>query len=117
MKALALIYLILLGGGFFYSWAEYPIMKITTDVAMSAIETDFLREDLSAAEKKSFEFYARWIKENQDGVSKAWSNASASIFYLFMGTLVLNLVNLITLIKEWVKGRKNKVEQVAAQNP
>ena len=110
MKILVLIYLILIGGILFYSWAEYPLMKMTTDMAISAIEEQFLRENLSAKEKESFDFYARWIRGNQSGLANAWNNMSSALFYLFIATMILNLFNLGCIIKDALKNKK-KAEQ------
>ncbi|GEM_PF-5640977 len=106
MKILALIYLILLGGVWLYSWGEYPLMKMTTEMAVSAIENNYVREDLTDEEVESLDFYTSWIRANQTGVNRAWSNASSSILYLFLATLVLNLYNLAAILFRFFKNRK-----------
>jgi len=111
MKILALVYLVLLAGAWVYSWSEYPIMKMTTELAMDSIERDFLRDDLSEEERNSYDFYARWIEGNQSGVNRAWGHASSSLFYMLVGTLILNLFNLFAIIKERLNKRKHKAEQ------
>ena len=100
MKSLAFIYLLLLAGVLLYSWGSYPIMKMPTDEAVRSIENNFLRKDLTLDEQSSFDFYSRWIRGNQDGVSRAFSNASSAISLLFYATLILNIYNLVTYLKK-----------------
>ena len=89
-------------------------MKMTTEMAMDSIERDFIREDLSEEERKSYDFYARWIKGNQSGLNRAWGHASSSIFHMLVGTLILNLFNLFVIVKERLNKRKYKAEQGSA---
>jgi hypothetical protein len=94
MKVLAFIYLIVIGGILLHSLSEYPLIKIPTDSAMSVIEDQFLRKDLSTPEKASYDFYANVIKRNQRGLFKSWNRTYSSLFYLFIATLIVNLIHL-----------------------
>ena len=111
MKILAFVYLLFIGGALIYSWAKYPIMKMLTDMAVSAIEERFIRDDLSPDEKEAFDSYAQSISWNQRGLSRAWENASASMLWLFGGTLLLNLVNIGCLVRSYFKKRRAKSKQ------
>jgi hypothetical protein len=83
-------------------------MKVKTGWAVSTIETQYLRGDLTTEERDSFEFFKGWILSNQQVTSEMLGSVKVVGIALGATLLVQNLVLLFIL-----KG-KRRAEQDAA---
>ena len=53
---------------------QFPITKVKTDWAVTTIERSFLRTDLTDEEKRSFDFFKRWIVWNEESATDMLNN-------------------------------------------
>ena len=86
---------------------QFPIMKIRTDWAISTVETEFLRRDLTSEEKKSFEFFKGWILSNQRTTSEMLGNVKVAGITLGATLLIQNLV-LLSILKSQLNRRTSR---------
>jgi hypothetical protein len=89
---------------------QFPIMKVKTDRAVSTIETQYLRGDLTTEERDSFEFFKGWILSNQQVTSEMLGGVKVAGIALGATLLVQNLVLLSIL------NGKRRAEQDGTSN-
>jgi hypothetical protein len=76
---------------------QFPIIKLDTDWAVGAIETKYLRSDLTTEERDSFEFFKWSILSNQQVTSEMLASVKVAGIALGATLLVQNLVLLSIL--------------------
>jgi len=90
---------------------QFPIIKTTTSNAMEAIKENFIRQELSEAERGDFESLKQRIEGNQTAISNCLTNSRIGAVSIGSILLIQNLV-LMSILRTL-----NQAEQNVAGHP
>ena len=83
-----------------YVFLQFPFIKLTTQNAVTAIERDFIRQDLNEEEAESFNFYKGWILGNQENTFGSFWRIKITAFILCLLFIINNFVILYLIRKK-----------------
>ncbi len=70
-----------------YSFINYPIMKLPTDVALRGIETNYIDvESLNEKDLDAYEFNKSWVLGNDEGLKKSAETRHTIVLVIGIGT-------------------------------